>query len=209
MLPDLWRILDRRVRAVRDPLPDVSDLEAGIQHHLDADDWFHADPVFLDGERATTAALVGAELLARHSVMFAHVLWELCLDGALVLREGEGRVRDALREGLEACSASLPSAAHRHHFARVPRTEDDRARFNERLAKVSRELAEGSWAFGYASGAGLATRIDGMRRRVKLLPMNERDLGALAQVAEAQLALAREVVKTIVASPPVQRIAAS
>jgi hypothetical protein len=215
MLPDLWRILDRRVRAVRDPLPHVSErdavaeLEAGIQHHLDADEWFHDAPVFLEGERATASALQAAELEARHSVMFAHVLWELCLDGALVLHEGEAQVREELREGLDACSGLLPAAAHRHHFARVARTEDDRARFDERLERVSRDLVVGSWALGYASGAGLAVRVDGMRRRLNLLPMGERDVGALARVAEARLADARGVVKTILASPPVHRIAAS
>src|SRR3954466_7384028 len=62
MLPDLWRMADRRVRAIRRPDSDAEDRRvgevlAGIEHHLTADHWFHAAPVFLDGEERAVAEL--------------------------------------------------------------------------------------------------------------------------------------------------------
>src|SRR5512132_2779549 len=91
MLPDLWRMADRRVRpAVGELPPSDSNNEAsalprvlaGIAHHVAADRWFHRDPVFLDGEQLTAARLRSVAADAPRIGLFAHVLWELCLDGA-------------------------------------------------------------------------------------------------------------------------------
>lgn len=109
MLPDLWRMADRRVRtAPKDAAWELAgeadeatrEVMRGIDHHLDADDWFHDASVFREGERATAAALRGAQVAAKKLVLFAHPLWEMCLDGALVRRLGEGeelgRLADAI-----------------------------------------------------------------------------------------------------------------
>src|SRR5205085_1200656 len=101
MLPDLWRIVDRRVRATeaeprRDAIAGVragggdrlAEVMAGIAHHLEADRWFHASAVFSVGERATAARFREAGFFAPRMGLLGHVAWELLLDGALVRRLG-------------------------------------------------------------------------------------------------------------------------
>ena len=61
MLPDLWRMADRRVFAREvdgaGENATVREVLAGIDHHVEIDRWFHAAPVFKSGERATFDAL--------------------------------------------------------------------------------------------------------------------------------------------------------
>ncbi len=82
MLPDLWRMADRRVRATDiveqgsdGPLGDLMD---GIAHHLSADRRFHKADVFIRGEARVGEVL--KTLAAPRARLFAHITWELCLD---------------------------------------------------------------------------------------------------------------------------------
>src|SRR5262245_409437 len=114
MLPDLWRMADRRVRPHRDPLAaaerdagpkepsdpkDLADVLSGIAHHVRIDRWFHQTDVFTRGERFAADRLRAARVAAPRLPLFAHVLWEMCLDGALVRSVGLAPVLAALREG--------------------------------------------------------------------------------------------------------------
>jgi hypothetical protein len=205
MLPDLWRIADRKVRALREPpdpgedaAPDVRSVLAGIAHHLDVDRWFHADRVFADGEKEAARLLHEARVSAPRSVLLAHVLWELCLDGALVRREGLATVLDLLHRGVVALSPSVAErVAALHHFDRVARSDADRSLFAARLQHILAELERGPWIEGYQQGAGVAARLQGVRRSVGLLPMDQDDLARVADVAEALLARAPEIVLRI------------
>jgi hypothetical protein len=172
MLPDLWRMADRRVFAhqVVDGTTEsatVRELLAGIDHHTEIDKWFHAAIVFKSGERATFDALRGASGAPRLG-LFAHIAWELCLDGALVRRVGFATVLDALRESIVA----MRPDAHRravelHHFARVERTDDDRGLFERRIDRILDELARGPWIDGYQTGDGIAARLEAVRARLR------------------------------------------
>ena len=69
MLPDLWRMADRRVRATRrtPPItpasPELEAVLSGIDHHLDIDRWF---------QRAVDA---GCEVTTPLQVMFWGDRW--------------------------------------------------------------------------------------------------------------------------------------
>jgi hypothetical protein len=195
MLPDLWRMADRRVRAqpLR-PLGDNPALDAalaGIEHHLDVDRWFHADPAFTEGEREAARLLREAHLTAPRIGLFAHVLWELCLDGALLRREGLERVLDLLRRGVaELGPDTFERTADLHHFSRVAREASERATFAARLTRILAELERGPWIEGYQHGSGIAALISGVRRGVGLSPLVDADAVRLAAVAEALLARA-------------------
>jgi hypothetical protein len=206
MLPDLWRMADRRVRpgsfeAPAGVLRPLGDLLSGVQHHLAADRWFHADAVFVDGEREATRLLRDAKISAPRTVLFAHVLWELCLDGELVRREGPGRVTAAVREGMDEARASLSESADLHHFSRFTRTPEERLAFETRLARICRELARGPWIEGYQTGEGVAARIQGVRQSVGLAPMSVEDEARLATVARALLGRAVSDVDRVLAVP--------
>ncbi len=198
MLPDLWRIADRRVRARRDarapsPAAPLAAAMAGIAHHLEADRWFHADSVFVEGERAAAARLAEAQIAAPRSVLFAHVLWELCLDGALLRRDGVDQVLGRLREGIAALGAEdAARAAATHHFDRVERSASERDLFATRATRILEEVARGPWVAGYAHADGIAARIQGVRRGLGLPLMEEDDLARLAIVAERLLDRATE-----------------
>jgi hypothetical protein len=203
MLPDVWRMADRRVRpsllveAGEEGL--LAEVLQGVRHHLVVDEWFHKHSVFLVGEREAADRLRAAQLVARHAGMFAHVLWELCLDGALVRREGE-RALQALREGVDRANGVASEAAERAYFSRVERPPGERARFEERVGRILRELARGPWVLGYATGEGIAARIDGVRGRLGLGGMGREDLARLAGVASGLEERAGEAVAEIVAT---------
>jgi hypothetical protein len=208
MLPDLWRMADRRVRARRDLPPRAHDAEpaldavlAGVSHHLEADRWFHADPVFAEGEREASRRIQAAGIVAPRSVMLGHVLWELCLDGALLQREGLDRVLAGVRESVAAAGATaLARAAEIHHFEIVTRVESERDAFTQRSGRIITELSRGPWIDGYQAGEGLAARLQGVRRSVGLAPMDDDDVQRMTVVADALLARAPEVVERIVAA---------
>ena len=173
MLPDLWRMADRRVRPAPGPVGSTSGAElaallAGIDHHLRADRWFHAAPIFLEGERLTSDRLRASGLDAPKLGLFAHIAWELCLDGALLRREGLAPILVALRDGFQVISKAARDAASLHHFDRVPRTTAERAAFEAGMRRLLTEIARGPWVEGYQFGAGIAQRIEGMRLRLGL-----------------------------------------
>ena len=206
MLPDLWRIADRRVRALHITHDETNgalfDVLEGIDHHLEVDRWFHADPVFIDGERATALLLRETSIAAPRIGLFAHILWELCLDGALVRREG-GAIERVLGEAFASATrdAAIDRAVALHHFDRIARTESERSVFAARMIRIQTELARGTWASGYAVGSGIAERIDGVRARVGLGAMNEDDRAKLGSVADVLIDRARAVVDVILAKP--------
>jgi hypothetical protein len=196
MLPDLWRMADRRVRAR--PLgvsvstvgsrAEDADVLAGIEHHLAVDRWFHGDAVFLDGERGAVELLRGARIAAPRMALFAHVLWEMCLDGALLRVTGTDATLASLREGIrEARDGATARAVELHHFARVERTADEREAFERRMDRILDEIARGPWVEGYRTGEGIAARIAGVRVRVGVAPLEGDDLARVAGVAEALL----------------------
>lgn len=211
MLPDLWRMADRKVRAQRlDPSTmegaQRSEVLRGIDHHLDADLWFHGDAVFAEGERATADALKRSGASAPRLVLFAHVTWEMCLDGALVRALGGDALLVSVREGLASARASgeLDRSARLHHWdrdSRPARGDDDRAVFDARMQYIEAELHKGAWVLGYASGEGIAARLSGIRARLGIAPLSPDDHARVAAVAEDLLALAGPFVGRIVEGP--------
>ncbi len=212
MLPDLWRMADRRVRPAVGALPSSDEggalpqVLAGIAHHVAADRWFHHDPVFLDGEQLTAVRLRSVAAAVPRIGLFAHVLWELCLDGAFLLRAGHSPVLHALREGFDATlGAATDRAAALHHFDRVERSAEDRASFAARLAKVSAAVTEGPWIKGYQSGEGLARCIEGVRARLGLAPVSAEGHALLAEACGDLLEAAVPVASRLLARAATSR----
>ena len=202
MLPDLWRMADRRVRpnatVEREASGDDALVLAGVAHHVAVDRWFHADPVFTDGERDATEALRAAAISAPRTVLFAHVLWELCLDGSLIQRVGFAEMMGSLRAGIGSLAAGPgPRAAARHHFDRVARSAEERAAFAARMTRLLDAIAEGPWIEGYQTGDGIAERVQGVRMRLGIAPMDAADLARFAGVAEGLLRRAEAAVERV------------
>lgn len=208
MLPDLWRMADRKVRPAHQRVePEsgadrrLSEALAGIDHHLTADRWFHAAPVFLEGERRAAVALREARITAPRIGLFAHILWELCLDGELVRREGLDSLLATLRGGFAALSeGSAARAVELHHFGRIDRGAAAREMFDRRMARIFVELERGPWIEGYQRGQGIAFRIEGVRAHLGLPPFTAEDHGRLSGVADLLLEQAREAVDAILAT---------
>ena len=207
MLPDLWRMADRRVRPAvteivsGDEAPALALVLAGIAHHVAADKWFHRDAVFLDGEQRCAARLRGIGAEIPRIGLFAHVLWELCLDGALLDRVGLFPVLHALREGFDATLGTASDrAAELHHFDRVGRSVDERASFAPRLGRLCAAIADGPWIDGYQSGEGLAYRIQGVRARLGMEPVRVEGHALLTDACAELLDAAVPVVERILAT---------
>jgi hypothetical protein len=208
MLPDLWRMADRRVRpalvrVTADHPPGLlGDLLAGIEHHLAGDRWFHTAAAFIEGERLTTDYLRQAQLEAPKITLFAHIAWELCLDGALIRREGLEATLATLRHGFAAVAGPpLSSAAALHHFDRVARGPDERAAFESALQRLFDEIARGPWIGGYQTGAGVAQRVDGMRGRLGFSRLDSMDRERFAAALERLSPEADARLLEIIASP--------
>jgi len=159
MLPDLWRLADRRVRARR-PLGE-GELAAGIAHHLDVDRWFHECELFAEGERRLAQSLRDV-CVAPKLGLFAHPAFEMCLDGALLARVplevSAAELRDDLAEvGVEsACACAKEYGADRF--------DDSETRaFCDNLARLWSALGSPSFLAGYTSGDGLCARVERMR----------------------------------------------
>ncbi|WP_437818878.1 hypothetical protein [Sorangium sp. So ce1078] len=213
MLPDLWRMADRRVRPSRAPdrpdalPPCLAEVLAGIDHHVAVDRWFHAAPVFVEGERRLSEALRGAALGAPRLALFAHVLWEMCLDGALVRRIGLAPLLDDLRAGLTAIAgAPADSAASIHHFhRRAPSPAAslaDRPAFEARLRHICDELARGPWIAGYQHGAGLTLRLSGVRSRFGMPPFTPSQHAHLAALLDNLTAPADDALDDLLRTAP-------
>lgn len=186
MLPDLWRMVDRRVRA--QPLATLdgdhprNDVETGIEHHLTADHWFHGSEVFRRGEERTREVLRTARLAAPKVLLWAHITWELCLDSALLRHAGPGggaalpALQVALAQDLDAIAgAPARAAADRYHFSRVTRPAEEREIFHTRLAGLMAQLGAGAFFPHYEDAPGLTRVVDRMRQRLGLAPLSEDD----------------------------------
>lgn len=184
MLPDLWRMADRGVRARQGK--DAHALGRGVDHHLEVDRWFHRTDVFLSGERDLMRDLsrLGVPKLGR----FGHIGWELCLDGAWLQREADAVT--SLRRDLSVVGVAVAvEAAERHGADRLSATR--RTRFRHTMGRIFDGLSNG-WGHGYAEPARLAERIDGIRRRVGLSRIPDERRDALEAVFATHLERASE-----------------
>jgi len=193
MLPDVWRMADRHVRPALRPVTDtgavrVDEVLAGIAHHARADAAFHASDGFREGERALVRAF--AQVGGARLPLFAHIAWELCLDGALLRREGEALLRD-VREAIAAAmdsadgEAAVAAAARAHREARKPGAPLP-AGFDGRVARILSAIG-GEWLEGYAHGAVVAERIEGIRATLGLTRLTRAERDALGAVLEAAI----------------------
>jgi hypothetical protein len=190
MLPDLWRMADRRVRARKSVTfldSRLDDLQRGVAHHLEADRWFHRCEPFEAGEAATRRAF--APISAPKLALFAHAAWEMCLDGALLLRDGAAETQ-ALRRHLAATDENAARELGDLHGAdRL--APDDRERFHETVCALRAGIARGPWIEGYKTGSGLAARLERVRMRVGLGPLGDAERSALGAALGARLEAAR------------------
>jgi hypothetical protein len=185
MLPDVWRMADRRAHARRIDRERTADglvrsVTDGVSHHVSVDRWFHEAPVFTTGELAAREALRRARD-ARKAGLFAHVAWELCLDGALLRRVGTASVMRALRASV---AAVRPDAHHRAADLLTGVQTVDRARFDARVDRILDAIVLGPWVEGYATASGIVERLDGVRARLGFAAMTGPDRGAVAAALE-------------------------
>jgi hypothetical protein len=208
MLPDLWRMVDRRVRPARERIdaPDspaeVAAVLAGIEHHLAADRWFHGAAVFEDGERIARERFRAAGPETPKVALFAHVTWEMCLDGALVRREGLERTAELLREGF-AIATGVPAAAAvlMHHFGRMMRSAAERTEFDAGMERLFAAIARGPWIASYRTGEGVAARLEGIRLRLGFGKFAVADRERLAEAIDDLAAPADAAVAEILNRP--------
>lgn len=184
MLPDVWRMADRRARArarqdrgVEAEAKAVQSVSAGVEHHLRIDARFHRMPVFERGEKAAREALRAGRGAPKMG-LFAHVAWELCLDGALLRRVGIDAVLLAVRASLEAVR---PDAHHRAAEAWVDLPSEEWQRFEARVDQILDAIAQGRWIAGYATAAGLLERLEGLRSRLGFSAMGADDRAAVIE----------------------------
>jgi hypothetical protein len=207
MLPDLWRMAHPHVRPVRGTLAAgecarVNEVLAGVAHHERADAAFHASHSFREGERAMTRALADAG--APRLPLFGHIAWELCLDGALVRREGAAltsEVREAIERACERSGgeAAVDAAARIHHAAR--KREALPAGFDARVGEMLAELGRGRWIEGYARGEVVAERLDGIRRRLGFAALETGQRTTLAALLDDAIGRAGSAVGPLLDMP--------
>ncbi|MEL7060562.1 MAG: hypothetical protein AAGN46_11095 [Acidobacteriota bacterium] len=199
MLPDLWRMADRRARPGRLQAmtpPALGDLADGVEHHLAVDAWFHTRPAFDLEVRATAAALRDRAPRSARLGLFAHAAWELCLDGALLRRDGIATTRAALQRELtdEAMARSVDLLVlHRT----TTFSGADRTAVAERLNDLAERLRTSDWIDGYADGEGLAARLDGLRARLGFEPLTPAERGHLAIGLDERLRAAEATVEDL------------
>lgn len=186
MLPDLWRMADRRLRPSPDPgrrqvnlaggRNDADRLTAllwGIEHHLAVDDHFHRGPILNEGEKIATRYLKEAAIAGEKVLLFGHVAWEICLDGALLRRFGLEATKAGLRRELAALGPDALEAALRHHHPLL--AEADQKAADAAVLGMLHQLVWGQWIDGYLDGEGITQRLEGVRRRLRLLPLEAED----------------------------------
>ena len=210
MLPDLWRMAHRHVRPAPGTIdggvsPRVAEVLAGVAHHGRADAAFHASVAFHEGEKATTRALARlADVNAMRLSLFGHIAWELCLDGALVRREGAklvSEVGEGIDRALELADkeSAAQAAARLHHAARKGASLP--GGFEDRMARMLSELGRGRWIEGYARGEMVAERLDGIRGRLGFEPMPAAKKGALAALLDEAIERATEAIGPLLEMP--------
>ncbi len=201
MLPDLWRMAHRRLHApwrrlVGDPADKAeSQVVAGLWHHRATDEWFHEHPGFTEGESAVKAAILGARVLASRISLLAHPIWEICLDGALVRREGAGPLRLALARAFT--TARGPTLALE---ARLGLPIAEQLALRERMDRFESALVNDPWIDAYQTGSGVAYCIDRVRRRVGLGFMEPSDLARLAAALDPLEARADEALDLLISA---------
>jgi hypothetical protein len=207
MLPDLWRMADRSVRAARgevaSDLARVADVLAGVTHHERADRVFHSCSAFEDGERRLGEALLAID--APRLALFAHIAWEICLDGALVRRDGQPLLADIRAATLEAARrdddvSALDLAARAHHAAR--KTQPLPERFTPRMDRLLAEVAKGDWIAGYARGPFVADRIQGIRSGFDFPPLTRAQHAALGALFDETIGGAGEALDEVLRLAP-------
>jgi len=201
MLPDVWRMADRRARlreAEAAPEADLQSVSDGLAHHLVVDAWFHRDPVFLHGESAARMALRRARDAPKMG-LFAHIAWELCLDGALLRRLGTDRVLSDVRRSI---AALRPDLHHRVAAVRVRLPAADRAAFETRVDRILDAMAAGPWVAGYATSAGVVERLEGLRTRLGFPALSSDDRDAVASGLELMALEADQALEAITAREP-------
>lgn len=186
MLPDLWRLADRRMRARAavhidghiDGDAALGELQRGVEHHLEADAWFHRTSVFVAGERECARALRASAPGAPKLGLFGHMCWEMCLDGALLMWRGLDREIASLRHDLEHSARSWSRVADAHG-AEARLGSVARGRFERRMAEIRDGLWSGEWIAGYCDAAGLCMRLAGTRARFGLPPLSGQETSSV------------------------------
>jgi hypothetical protein len=187
MLPDLWGMVDRRIRpvAARAPTGDgVAELLRGIEHHLALDRSFHASPLLLRGEKRATEALRGA---ARHTEklgLLGHIAWELCLDGALLRRNGVAPIKSRIAAAVGLVTRTELELALAEQKSPI---DLEQAPITTRTLELLGHIVDSNWIDGYIEGHGLMLRLDGVRRRVKLPAIDPADRAAVAEALDQLL----------------------
>ncbi|HEU4406061.1 MAG TPA: hypothetical protein VFS43_12405 [Polyangiaceae bacterium] len=191
MLPDLVRMAGARPKpeALADP---ASPLGRGVAHHHAIDRWFHHDPPFEQAERRAARALGEALPGVRKLAPFGHALWEICLDGALVLDAGHPATMRALGRAL----------AHVRFFAQSPAGAALGAAQVARLGGICDALEEGAWVLAYTAGPGLAYCVERMRARLGLGSLGPEALARLAPPCAALLDEARAALPGVLERAP-------
>ncbi len=160
----------------------------GIEHHLALDTLFHRHAILTEGEALATRLLREAEIEGEKVLLFGHVAWEICLDGALLRRLGLEKTKEGLRAELAAASPDALSAVLRRHVPEL--TEGDRREADARVLGMLHQLAWGNWIDGYRSGAGIADRLEGVRHRLRLPPLAAAERRKCAAALDRLLAAA-------------------
>jgi hypothetical protein len=142
----------------------ASPVTDGLMHHLAADAWFHGSPVFTRGESVAREALRRAHGAPKLG-LFAHVAWEMCLDGSLLRRRGAELVLRAIGDSIAAVRPEAHHRAARLHTGLAP---SERPRFEARVDSILDAMARGPWVAGYATASGIVERLDGVRARLGL-----------------------------------------
>ena len=188
MLPDLWRMVERRARlgSRHFRVPDAHHLPTsavrGLTHHLETDRWFHDDAFFTEGEALTVRAMQSAGVTSEKMVLFAHPLWELALDGALIRREGLATMLRTLEDAHRRIGGA-EGRALAEHVGLTQLLPDAHARdaFDAKLESLWAALIEGPWLTAYTSPGGLAECIVRMRQRVGVSALMHKDRERLEQ----------------------------
>lgn len=216
MLPDLWRMADRRLRPKPSSQPQAGRLPGvgerasdemklaavlwGIEHHLSLDTLFHRHPMLGEGEALATRLLKEAKIAGEKVLLFGHVAWEICLDGALLRRQGLEATKSGLRAELAAVGPDVLSAALRRH---LPASEVDAGgEADARVLGLLHQLVWGNWIDGYESGAGIADRLEGVRYRLRLPPLEAAERRKSAAALDRLLLAAEERLDEALALAP-------
>jgi hypothetical protein len=218
MLPDLWRMADRRLRPkatpewpasgtrLRGPSERMNEEEKvaallwGIDHHLALDTLFHRSPILTEGEATALRFLKEAQIGGEKVLLFGHVAWEICLDGALLRRLGLEATKEGLRLELAALGPAALEAVLGHHASGLEDAE--RRAADEAILGMLHQLAWGQWIDGYLHGIGITQRLQGVRRRLRLPPLGEVDQKKSAQALDRLLEEAEKSLDAALALEP-------